>query len=76
LEKEVAEYKNFNADDPGRKTKALLTWVLLKKRKRFVKWNCEANFTFYNFKEFCKTLPRILRRPSRAPIQTRSIQKN
>jgi len=29
LEKEVAEYKNFSPDDPGKKTKALLTYTIV-----------------------------------------------
>lgn len=28
IEKEVEEYKNFRPDDPSRKTKALLQWVM------------------------------------------------
>ena len=28
MEKEVEEYKNFRPDDPARKTKAMMQWVL------------------------------------------------
>lgn len=29
MEKEVEEYKNFRPDDPARKTKAMMQWVIL-----------------------------------------------
>lgn len=39
LEKECAEFKNFNPDDPNKKAKALITlvWVFCYKKKLFIK---------------------------------------
>jgi len=36
MEKDVEEYKNFRPDDPTRKTKAMMQWVLL--------WILSVNF--------------------------------
>lgn len=50
MEKDVAEYKNFNPDDPGKKTKAMLT-IIQDISKDFEKAICGADSSEVNTKE-------------------------